>query len=112
MMTRRRENPLELARRMGDNSTETPGSNFIEFTAQTRMSGVDLPNGTKIRKGAAEAIENYVKEQGGHIPKKFTRRSGKNFFSGGTPLTVCENNRILGVIYLKKTVKAGMAGTI
>ena len=72
---------LELAHRMGDNSTETPGSNFIEFTAQTRMSGVDLPNGTKIRKGAADAIENYVKEQGGHIPKNFTRRSGKNFFS-------------------------------
>ena len=93
---------------MGDNSTETPGSNFIEFTAQTRMSGVDLPNGTKIRKGAAEAIENYVKEQGGHIPKNLREEVEKISSLGGTPLTVCENNRILGVIYLKDTVKAGM----
>ena len=51
---------VELARRMGDNSQEIDGSCFIEFTAQTRMSGVDLPDGTKIRKGAAEAIEQYV----------------------------------------------------
>ena len=100
---------LELARRMGDNSTETPGSNFIEFTAQTRMSGVDLPNGTKIRKGAAEAIENYVKEQGGQIPKNLREEVEKISSLGGTPLTVCENNRILGVIYLKDTVKAGIA---
>lgn len=100
---------LELARRMGDNSTETPGSNFIEFTAQTRMSGVDIPNGTKIRKGAAEAIENYVKEQGGHIPQNLREEVEKISSLGGTPLTVCENNRILGVIYLKDTVKAGMA---
>ena len=55
---------MELARRMGDNSQEIEGSHFIEFTAQTRMSGVDLPDGTKIRKGAAEAIEQYVKELG------------------------------------------------
>ena len=99
---------LELARRMGDNSQETAGSNFIEFTAQTRMSGVDLPDGTKIRKGAAEAIEQYVKELGGKVPADLHEQVDKISSLGGTPLTVCENDRILGVIYLKDTVKPGM----
>ncbi len=99
---------LELARRMGDNSVEEEGSTFIEFTAQTRMSGVDLPNGTKIRKGAAEAIEEYVKAQGGKIPADLHEQVNKISSLGGTPLTVCENDRILGVIYLKDTVKPGM----
>lgn len=99
---------LELARRMGDNSTETEGSTFIEFTAQTRMSGVDLPNGLKIRKGAADAIEQYVKSLGGQIPADLHEQVDKISSLGGTPLTVCENSRILGVIYLKDTVKPGM----
>ncbi len=99
---------LELARRMGDQSTETEGSSFIEFTAQTRMSGVDLPDGMKIRKGAADAIEQYVKELGGQIPADLHEQVEKISSLGGTPLAVCENNRILGVIYLKDTVKPGM----
>lgn len=99
---------LELARHLGDNSQETAGSEFIEFTAQTRMSGVDLPNGTKVRKGAAEAIEKYVKVLGGTIPSDLHEQVDKISSLGGTPLTVCENNRILGVIYLKDTVKPGM----
>lgn len=100
---------LELARRMGDNSAETAGSVFIDFTAQTRMSGVDLPDGTRMRKGAAEAIEQYVKEQGGENPPDLKSQVDKISSLGGTPLTVCVNNRILGVIYLKDTVKPGMA---
>lgn len=99
---------LELARRMGDNSIESAGSQFIEFTAQTRMSGVDLPDGTKVRKGAAEAIEQYVKALGGKIPSDLHETVEKVSSLGGTPLTVCENNHILGVIYLKDTVKPGM----
>ena len=99
---------LELARRLGDGSVEVPGSNFIEFTAQTRMSGVDLPDGTKVRKGAADAIEQYVKALGGKIPEDLHEQVEKVSGLGGTPLTVCENNRILGVIYLKDTVKPGM----
>lgn len=99
---------LELARRMGDSSTETEGSDFIEFTAQTRMSGMNLPDGTKIRKGAAEAIEQYVKELGGKVPADLHEQVDKIASLGGTPLTVCEGNRILGVIYLKDTVKSGM----
>lgn len=99
---------LELARHLGDNSQKTAGSKFIEFTAQTRMSGVDLPNGTKVRKGAAEAIEQYVKALGGTIPSDLHEQVNKISSLGGTPLTVCENDRILGVIYLKDTVKPGM----
>ena len=100
---------LELAHRLGGDSRESPGSVFFEFTAQTRMSGVDLPDGTKVRKGAAEAIEQYVREQGGQIPKDLHEQVDKVSSLGGTPLTVCENDRILGVIYLKDTVKSGMA---
>lgn len=99
---------LELARRLGDNSSEVAGSTFIEFTAQTRMSGVDLPDGTKIRKGAADAIEQYVRAIGGKIPEDLHEQVNKISSLGGTPLTVCEDDRILGVIYLKDTVKPGM----
>ncbi len=100
---------LELARKLGDNSTEQPGTTFIEFTAQTRMSGVDLPDGTRIRKGAADAIEKYVTSLGGKIPSDLRSQVDEVASLGGTPLTVCENDHILGVIYLKDTVKPGMA---
>ena len=100
---------LELAKKLGDDSVLSEGSEFIEFTAQTRMSGVDLPNGIKIRKGASDSIEKYVSTQGGKIPSDLNEKVSKISSLGGTPLTVCENNKILGVIYLKDTVKPGMA---
>ena len=100
---------LDLTRRLGDTSEETPGSSFIDFTAQTRMSGVDLPDGTKIRKGASDAIEQYVKAQGGTVPSDLHAHVEKVSSMGGTPLVVCQNKQILGVIYLKDTVKPGMA---
>ncbi|MBC8529083.1 potassium-transporting ATPase subunit KdpB [Christensenellaceae bacterium NSJ-44] len=99
---------LQLAREMGDHSEAVEGASFIEFTAQTRMSGVDLPDGTRIRKGAADAIEQYVKALGGQIPGDLHEQVDKISSLGGTPLTVCLNDRILGVIYLKDTVKPGM----
>ena len=99
---------LELARHLGDTSQDAAGAAYIEFTAQTRMSGVNLPDGTNVRKGAAEAIEQYVKSMGGMIPADLHEQVDKVSSLGGTPLTVCENNRILGVIYLKDTVKPGM----
>ena len=99
---------LELARRLGDNSVEPEGSSFLEFTAQTRMSGVDLPDGTKVRKGASDAIEQYVKENGGKVPADLRTHVEEVSSLGGTPLVVCENNKVLGVIYLKDTVKPGM----
>ena len=100
---------LDLARRMGDDSQDAPGSTFIEFTAQTRMSGVDLPDGTKVRKGALDAIEQYAKAHGGTVPADLHVLVEQVSSLGGTPLVVCENNRVLGVIYLKDTVKPGMA---
>ena len=99
---------LELARRLGDSSEELPGSSFMEFTAQTRMSGVDLPDGTRVRKGASDAIEQYVRERGGKIPADLHARVEEVSSLGGTPLVVCQNNQVLGVIYLKDTVKPGM----
>ena len=99
---------LELARRLGDNSQEIPGSSFMEFTAQTRMSGVDLPDGTKVRKGAADAIEQYVTAHGGKVPADLHSQVEAVSSLGGTPLVVCQNNQALGVIYLKDTVKPGM----
>lgn len=100
---------LELARRLGDNSEEIPGSSFMEFTAQTRMSGVDLPDGTKVRKGASDAIGQYVMSQGGKVPADLHTHVEKVSSLGGTPLVVCQNKQVLGVIYLKDTVKPGMA---
>ena len=84
------------------------GAEFIEFTAKTRMSGVDLPDGTSIRKGASDAIEQYVKENGGKVPADLRTHVEEVSSLGGTPLVVCENNKVLGVIYLKDTVKPGM----
>ena len=99
---------LELARRLGDESTLPEGTRFVEFTAQTKMSGVDLENGVSIRKGAAEAIQQYVVSMGGTIPGDLKQKVDDISSLGGTPLTVCEGNTILGVIYLKDTVKPGM----
>ncbi len=80
---------------------------FIPFTAQTRLSGVDL-NGQKIRKGAAEAIEQFVREHGGQVLAE-TRRSVEDIAKrGGTPLVVADGQRALGVIYLKDIVKGGI----
>jgi len=81
----------------------------IDFTAQTRMSGVNLDDGTKIRKGASDAIVKYVKEQNGNIPKDLDNKVKEISNLGGTPLVVCKNDKILGVIYLKDTVKPGLA---
>ncbi len=100
---------LDLARCMGDCSQEAPGSTFLDFTAQTRMSGVDLPDGRAVRKGAADAIEQYARAQGGSIPSDLHTIVEQVSSLGGTPLAVCENDKILGVIYLKDTVKPGMA---
>lgn len=81
---------------------------FIEFTAQSRMSGVNLPDGTRVRKGASDAIINYVKDAGGVIPKDLEEIVSRISNLGGTPLVVCANNVIYGVIYLKDTVKPGL----
>ena len=81
---------------------------FLEFTAQSKMSGVNLKDGTRVRKGASEAIKTFVKEAGGIIPSDLEGIVTEVSNLGGTPLVVCVNNKILGVIYLKDTVKPGL----
>lgn len=102
---------VDLARRSEAtiNEEEYKNLDFIEFTAQTRMSGVDLPDGTDIRKGASDSIRNRIKEMGGIIPDDLDEAVSRVSKLGGTPLVVCVNNKIYGVIYLKDTVKPGLA---
>jgi K+-transporting ATPase ATPase B chain len=80
---------------------------FVPFSAQTRMSGVDL-DGRMIRKGAADAIEKFLQQNGGSLPNEVRATVEGIARSGGTPLVVAENNRALGVIHLKDIVKGGM----
>lgn len=102
---------VDLARRSEAtiNEEEYRNLDFIEFTAQTRMSGVDLPDGTAIRKGASDSIRSRIKEMGGIIPDDLDEAVNRVSKLGGTPLVVCVNNKIYGVIYLKDTVKPGLA---
>jgi K+-transporting ATPase ATPase B chain len=86
---------------------------FVPFTAQTRMSGVDFPslNGAlarSIRKGAAEAISDYVYQAGGKFPPQVTAAVEEISRSGGTPLVVAEGREVLGVVQLKDVVKGGI----
>lgn len=81
---------------------------FIAFSAQTRMSGVDISGGARVRKGATDAIVNYVERLGGDIPKTLKTITDSVSSAGGTPLVVANNQAILGVIYLKDTIKPGL----
>lgn len=81
---------------------------FIPFSAQTRMSGVDLGDGTMIRKGAVEAIEKYVTELKGMFPEEIKEAATRIAKSGGTPLAVSENTCVIGIIHLKDIVKGGI----
>ncbi len=80
---------------------------FVPFSAQTRMSGVDLP-GSKIRKGSADAIARFLESQGSSLPREVTDRVEEIARMGGTPLVVAENATALGVVYLKDIVKGGL----
>jgi K+-transporting ATPase ATPase B chain len=82
-------------------------ASFVPFTAQTRVSGVDI-DGQQIRKGAAESIERFVQERGGAFPAALKQQVEDIARRGGTPLVVAENDRALGVIYLKDIVKGGI----
>jgi K+-transporting ATPase ATPase B chain len=80
---------------------------FVAFTAQTRMSGIDL-DGREIRKGAADSVATYVKANGGAVSPELQTIVERIARAGGTPLVVAERMRPLGVIYLKDIVKGGM----
>ena len=81
---------------------------FIPFTAQTRMSGVDL-NGTRLRKGAGDAIIRWVGDEGGAAPGELDAVLDRVARQGSTPLAVARDNQVLGVIELKDVVKEGMS---
>jgi len=80
---------------------------FIEFTAKTRMSGIDY-QGNETRKGAADAVKNYVISKGGTYSQECESIVSRVANEGGTPLVVAKNDKVLGVIYLKDIVKNGI----
>ncbi len=94
-------------RSVGANPDTPAGARFIPFTAQTRMSGVDM-DGTNIRKGAPDAMIAYIKEQGKPIPPELDRLVDSIARDGGTPLIVSCNGEAWGVIHLKDIVKGGI----
>ncbi len=101
---------VELGKRLGTKIKDEVKDQmeFVEFTAQTKMSGVNLKDGTRIRKGAYDAIKKYVQENNGEIPEDLESIVTEISSLGGTPLVVCVGNVIYGVIYLKDTVKPGL----
>ena len=100
---------IRLAEEQEDKDFMTPAEmTFVEFTAQTRMSGVDFPTGKTIRKGATDAVIDYIQQQGGGVPNDLKRITDEISSVGGTPLVVSEDSKILGVIYLKDTIKPGL----
>src|SRR5262252_5282928 len=90
-----------------ERDVQAMGAKFVEFSAQTRMSGVDL-SGREIRKGAAEAIEAHIKRLGGSVPPSVRTVVDTISKAGGTPLVVSDGPKVLGVIQLKDIVKGGI----
>ncbi|WP_238137001.1 potassium-transporting ATPase subunit KdpB [Variovorax sp. JS1663] len=104
---------VELARRGGADDKSVEGAHFVPFTAQTRMSGVDLPAApgsldgepVQLRKGAVDAVRRHVEAHGGAMPPEVMRAADEVSRRGSTPLAVAEGNRVLGVVELKDIVK-------
>src|SRR5579859_2560326 len=92
---------------------ELPGAEFVEFTAQTRMSGIDLAGGRQVRKGASSAVREWIRQSGGTPAEDLGQLVDGISSAGGTPLVVAERAsgtaRALGVIHLKDIVKEGIA---
>jgi K+-transporting ATPase ATPase B chain len=100
--------------RYGLRERELVGATLVAFTAQTRMSGVDLEAhdghpARSIRKGATDSVRRWVTEQGGHVPDGLEPIVERISASGGTPLVVADSTRVFGVIHLKDIVKSGIA---
>ena len=110
--TRRRKGARSSCWRRRSSASEAGSSRaheaaFVPFSAHTRMSGIDF-NGRQIRKGAYDAIERLVKEQGNAVPAEVKAQVERIAREGGTPLAVAENGRVLGVVHLKDVVKGGI----
>jgi K+-transporting ATPase ATPase B chain len=84
------------------------GSRFVEFTAQTRMSGIDLPDGRQIRKGAPDSIMKHVQQKSGRIPDGLEQLVDAVAAKGATPLLVCEGSKVVGMVVLEDILKPGM----
>ena len=107
---------VELARRAGVDGQNAEGVKLVPFTAQTRMSGVDLPaghgqpesSGIALRKGAVAALARYVESLGGKMPQDVLNAADQVAYRGSTPLAVAEGAHVLGVVELKDIVKTGI----
>ncbi|WP_103042302.1 potassium-transporting ATPase subunit KdpB [Paenibacillus polymyxa] len=101
---------LELMRKQEYTLDESlaAGGTFIEFKAETRMSGLDLADGRRVRKGAVDSVRQWVVSQKGSVPADLEEKANQVAAEGGTPLAVALDDRIYGIIYLKDTVKPGM----
>ncbi|MFL0267855.1 potassium-transporting ATPase subunit KdpB [Candidatus Clostridium radicumherbarum] len=101
---------VELSHKLGVKAEQgiEEGAEIIEFTAETRMSGMNFKNGLAVRKGAAAAVIDYVKANNGKIPDDLNSEVERISKLGGTPLVVVKENEIMGVIYLKDIIKPGM----
>ncbi|WP_127995835.1 potassium-transporting ATPase subunit KdpB [Piscinibacter defluvii] len=94
--------------RLRERDVAALGASFVHFTAQTRMSGVDLPQGRQLRKGAADAIRRHVEALGGHFPAAMQQAADDVARRGSTPLVVAEGTKVLGIVELKDIVKGGI----
>ena len=101
---------LELGRSQNVtiNDMEIAGARMIKFTAETKCSGADLADGRRIRKGAFEAIRRIVEQAGHPFDTEVERTVKKISENGGTPLVVCENEKVTGVIELQDIIKPGI----
>jgi K+-transporting ATPase ATPase B chain len=102
---------VDLYRRLpgADPAAGAPaGARFVAFTAQTRMSGIDLPDGRSIRKGATDAVLKYVKQAGGVLPPLVEEQVNAVASRGATPLLVCEGNQVAGLVVLEDVLKPGI----
>jgi K+-transporting ATPase ATPase B chain len=98
-----------LAKQYGIREHDMTGSDvtFVPFTAQTRMSGVDW-HGQQLRKGAGDSVIEFARSEGGEAPPELQAQLDRIGREGGTPLAVARDSQILGVVYLKDTIKEGM----
>jgi len=98
-----------LAKQYGIREHDMTGADvtFVPFTAQTRMSGVDW-RGQQLRKGAGDAVIEFSRNEGGEAPPELQAQLDRIGREGGTPLAVARDSQVLGVVYLKDTIKEGM----
>jgi K+-transporting ATPase ATPase B chain len=99
---------VELGQSKGVKRSSEPGMEFINFTAETRSSGVNVPDGTRIRKGAFDAIRGMAAKEGNAVPKETEERVKQIAANGGTPLVVLYNSQVKGVIELQDIIKPGI----